>query len=60
MKRQEESQLIQMVHKPLSQRTEGDLNTNDNQEVVASPEAGQSSKEDDATIVVKKSHEEKL
>jgi hypothetical protein len=54
MKRQEGSQLIQMVHRLLSQRTGGELNADNNQEVVASPEAGQSPKEDNATIVVKK------
>jgi hypothetical protein len=54
MQRQEGSQLIQMVHMLLSHRTGGELNVDNNQEVVASPEAGQSPKKDNATIVVKK------
>jgi gag-polypeptide of LTR copia-type len=37
----------------LSHRTRGELNADNNQEIVASPEAGQSPKEDNATIVVK-------
>jgi hypothetical protein len=54
MKRQEGSQLIQMVHMLFSQRTGGELNADNNQEVVASPEAGQSPKENNATIMIKK------
>ncbi|XP_047319344.1 linoleate 13S-lipoxygenase 2-1, chloroplastic-like [Impatiens glandulifera] len=41
MRRKEGSQLIQIVHRPLSQRTGEELNTDNNQEVIASPEADQ-------------------
>jgi hypothetical protein len=53
MRRQKGNQLLQIVHRLLSHRTEGELNIDDNQEVVVSPEVGQSLKEDNVTNVIK-------
>jgi hypothetical protein len=52
-KKRSKSADINSAHALITENRE-ELNTDNNQEVVASSEAGQSPKEDNATIVVKK------
>jgi hypothetical protein len=53
MKRQRRKSTDTNGAQALVTENRGELNADNNQEVVASPEAGQSPKEDNATIVVK-------